>query len=404
MKRQTQPELNKVTASISRRGVLCLGLSQLISWGVTYYFIGVFGQHIAEDLGWSGELIHSGFSVALLLMGLTSPIIGSFIDARGGRLILTVGSLFNSTGCLILAMAQHPALYFLGWAFLGIGMRATLYDAAFAALVRIGGPGARTSMSQITLLGGLGSTVFWPVGNTLIEMLGWRSAAVCYAFLALITIPLCRKLSEEKYDDAPSRQGTPSIKPLATGRVLHLTAATLFALIVTLTNFLNSGMSAHMIGILSSLGLTTGAAVGIATLRGLGQSLARLCEVVFGHRLHPIVLNVVATSVIPASFVAGLLADDAIAAAAFAFFYGAGNGLVTITRGTLPLVLFDHRSYGALVGRLIVPSFLFSAAAPVIYATVIARLGEHGALLLSTILATTTFAAALLLRILFRPG
>ena len=36
--------------------------------------------------------------------------------------------------------------------------------------------------------------------------------------------------------------------------------------------------------------------------------------------------------------------------AVYALAYGACNGLLTIARGTLPLALFDYRSYGAVVG------------------------------------------------------
>ena len=43
------------------------------------------------------------------------------------------------------------------------------------------------------------------------------------------------------------------------------------------------------------------------------------------------------------------------AAALFALMYGAGNGLLTIMRGTVPLVLFDPSAYGRVVGRLIAP-------------------------------------------------
>ena len=57
-------------------------------------------------------------------------------------------------------------------------MRLTLYEAAFAALARIGGPDARRPISQITLLGGLASTVFWPIGHALAERLGWRGAVL----------------------------------------------------------------------------------------------------------------------------------------------------------------------------------------------------------------------------------
>ena len=58
-------------------------------------------------------------------------------------------------------------------------MRLTLYEAAFAALARIGGPEARRPMSQITLLGGLASTVFWPIGTrsaTLVRATGLRAS------------------------------------------------------------------------------------------------------------------------------------------------------------------------------------------------------------------------------------
>jgi hypothetical protein len=106
---------------------------------------------------------------------------------------------------------------------------------------------------------------------------------------------------------------------------------------------------------------------------------------------------------LPHCFIAGLVSGQAaIAAVAFAFVYGAGNGIVTITRGTLPLVLFDHRTYGTFVGRLIAPSFILSAAAPLIYAFVIGRFGEIGALVMSIGVAFLTFAAASLLKLRFR--
>ena len=86
---------------------------------------------------------------------------------------------------------------------------------------------------------------------------------------------------------------------------------------------------------------------------------------------------------------------------AFAFLYGACNGILTITRGTLPLVLFGHRSYGRLVGTLIVPSFILWAAAPLIYAVFMDWLGDSGALSLSTGIALVTLMAAALLKLLF---
>jgi hypothetical protein len=175
-------------------------------------------------------------------------------------------------------------------------------------------------------------------------------------------------------------------------------------LIVSVAAFLNSGMSAHMIPILTGLGLSAGVAVWATTLRGVGQSLARLGEVLFGGRLDPLALGLLASSFLPVAFVAGLFGGaSALAGAAFAFAYGAGNGLLTITRGTQPLVLFDPRTYGTLVGSLTAPAFFLSALAPVVYALVIERASEAAALYLSAGLAVLVFGASALLAQRFRP-
>ncbi len=158
-----------------------------------------------------------------------------------------------------------------------------------------------------------------------------------------------------------------------------------------------------MIPILAGLGMGASVSVWIATLRGVGQSLARLADVLFGTELHPLQLNLIAALILPLAFAAGLLSGPfVIAAIAFAFGYGAGNGIATITRGTLPLALFDISSYGALTGRLLMPSFLLAALAPMGYAFVIERFGESGALAFSFLLAALLLAASLALAALYR--
>lgn len=391
------------TAAITRTTVLCLGLSQLICWGVSYYLIGAFGDAIAAEFGWSHSLVHGGFSAALLVMGVVSPLVGRAIDRRGGRPVMAAGSVLTALGCAGLALAREPIAYYAAWLCLGLAMRMTLYDAAFAALARIGGPLAKRPISQVTLLGGLASTVFWPIGHYLAVATDWRTALWAYAGFALLTLPLHLAIPPGRHSDPPAGPAAPNVDaPTAPPRDQALAAA-LYALIVTLTACLNSAMSAHMIPILAGLGLAASAAVWISTLRGIAQSLARLAEVLFGGRLHPLALAVLAAALLPLCFAIGLFSGGFVAAAvAFAFLYGAGNGLLTIVRGTLPLALFDPRSYGARVGRLLVPSFFLSALAPLIYAAVIERFGDAAALHLSIVLAALTLAAALTLWWRFR--
>jgi len=383
--------------AVARSTVACLGLLQLTCWGLSYYLIGAFGESMVADLGWRPALVYGGFSVSLVVMGLVSAPVGRLIERHGGRPVMAAGSLLTAAGCAGLALAASPAAYLAAWVVLGVAMRATLYDAAFAALARIGGPGARRAMSQITLLGGLASTAFWPLGRVLIDSFGWRGALLVYAAIALLTLPLHLAIPRGRFVHAPPPGPARTVDP-DTGRPGHAVSAVLYAAVVTLVAFLNSAMSAHMIGLLGGLGVSAATAVWVASLRGVGQSSARLGEALFGRRLDPLLLNLLASMLLPVGFVVGLSSGIWLAAAlAFALLYGAGNGLTTITRGTLPLVLFDPRTYGSVVGRLLVPSFFLSASAPFAYALIIERFGDAAALQLSIAVAVAVFAVSALL-------
>lgn len=382
--------------------IFCLGLSQLLHWGLSYYLIGVFGGRIAADMGWSHATVYSGFSVALLVMGVLSSPIGRLVDRVGGRLPMSLGAVLAAAGCVGLAVGHEYWLYLLSWVSLGAAMRLTLYDAAFAALAKAFGSGAKRPIAQITLLGGLASTAFWPFGNWLAENWGWRGACWVYAAIAIASIPLFLTLPKVALPGAVRAEAGPPLPPPPPPSRL---AAWLFAYTVGGLNFLNAAFSAHMIVVLAALGLALPVAVWVASLRGIGQSSARFCEVVFGGRINPLDLHLGAALGFPVSFVAGVWSGDwLVAAMAFALVYGASNGLMSITRGTLPLVLFDPRTYGATVGKLLTPGFVLAAVAPSAYAGLLDGFGPRATLWVSAFLALTiTAAAGVLRRRFYRP-
>ncbi len=194
-------------ADLSRLAVVKLGLAQLISWGVTFYLPGAFGNAIADDLGWSGQQVFSGLSVALLIMGLVSIFSARLLQRLGARQVLQYGAGLNALGCCMLAVCETPQSWFFGWAVLGVGMRLSLYDALFAALAALFGARSRALMVQITLLGGLASAVFWPLGHGLLNALGWRSAVAVYGCLALLSGLLVSGLPDSRL---PVLNGGPS--------------------------------------------------------------------------------------------------------------------------------------------------------------------------------------------------
>lgn len=73
--------------------MLCLGISQFIGWGVSYYLIGALGESMVAGLGWSRTVVHGGFAVSLLVMGVVSSTAGRWVDRWGGRQVMVAGSL-----------------------------------------------------------------------------------------------------------------------------------------------------------------------------------------------------------------------------------------------------------------------------------------------------------------------
>lgn len=60
--------------------------------------------------------------------------------------------------------------------------------------------------------------------------------------------------------------------------------------------------------------------------------------------------------------------------------YAAGNGMLTIARGTLPLVLFGAPGYGARMGLLARPMLLAQATGPIAAAITLDKLGSQAPL------------------------
>ncbi len=371
--------------------VIRLGLSQLVAWGALHYVIGVFGADIARSLGWSPVSVHGGFSVSLVVMGLSSRWVGEWIDRHGGRQAMTIGFWTGAGGCLLLASSRDAATFYLAWVALGLAMRLSLYDAAFATLVKVKGGQSQRSMTVVTLFGGLASTAFWPLGHALASVWGWRGALVVYALILVLSSWLLRAIPRAPADQAATRidQADKEAAPA----VPHEAAKTLaYGVGATLMLFMQAGMAAHFIELLSRLGWAMGAVVAMSTMLGVGQLLGRLYMVFHGHRFPILWMNLLPPSLLLLCYGLYFNGERSIAlAGAFALLYGAGNGISTITRGAVPVALFGPKGYGARVGRVMRPAFFASATAPMAFAWTIEQWGAR-----ATVSVNVAFSVVLL--------
>jgi MFS family permease len=381
------------------RAVPVLGVTQILSWGTIFYTPVLIVPLIAKEHNWSMSFAMGGFSAALLSAGLIAPFVGRSIDRFGGQVTMTIGSLLGALGLVLIGYANNPVAYYATWVVLGVAMSSNLYDSAFATLGRIFGATARRPITALTLAGGFASTVSWPTTHFLLEAVGWRGTYLVYAaLLACVSAPLHAfvlprarfQADVAKHDDAKAPEKI--LPPYGLPFILVASAFAAYA-------FVPSGLSAHLLAIFGRSGIDPGTVVWIGALFGPAQVGARLIEFSFGRDLHPLWVIRFALCVLLCAFLMmAVLGISVPVAAAFALMFGGANGLVTITRGAVPLALFGASGYGRLMGRLAGPFLLMQAAAPLVMAFVVERASDAGALALAAAFAAIALVCFMLIR------
>ncbi|MPR25212.1 MFS transporter [Microvirga tunisiensis] len=386
--------------------ITTLGITQILAWGCSFYLPAVLARPIADDTGWSLGWVVGGLSVGLLAAGLVAPRVGRTIDAKGGRPVLVASSILLGSGLATLALAHSLPVYLMAWLLMGVGMGAGLYDAAFATLGRLYGKDARRAITTLTLWGGFASTVCWPLSAWLVEHFGWRGACATYAAIQiLVSLPLhafvLPGVSTVRPDAKPSGNPIEAPAPQTLTGAKRNRAFLLLATVLTLGAVTASMIGVHLLTLLQARGLDLAAAVALGALVGPSQVGARVVEMAFGRYYHPI-WTMVASVALVAGGVVLLVVGFPILALALAF-YGAGNGIGSIAKGTLPLALFGPFGYASLMGRLAMPSLLAQALSPFLGAILIEWSGPAAALGLLAGLACLNIGLVGLLWLTSRP-
>jgi MFS family permease len=371
--------------------VTALGIAQTLAWASSYYLPAILADPIAASIGVPRSWVFGAFSGALLIAAFAGPAVGRVIDRRGGRDVLVLSNVVLAAGLAVLAAATGRAGLFTAWAILGIGMSLGLYDAGFAALTALYGHNARGPITGITLFAGFASTVSWPVSTFLNGALGWRETLLVWAALNVVLgIPLNLLLP------VPAR--------LAHGAraAAHLVGwkpykeMFLLAFVFAAAWFVTGSMAAHLPGLLERAGATPLQAIAAAALVGPAQVAARVVEFFFLRRAHPLISARVAALLHPiGAAIFALIGTPA--AAAFAIFYGAGNGLLTIARGTVPLAVFGPDGYGERTGLLGAPARAAQALAPLLFGLLLDTMGPS-VIIVSSALCLAALVALLSLR------
>jgi len=371
--------------------VTALGISQTLAWASSYYLPAILAEPISAAIGVPSSWIFGAFSGSLLIAAFAGPAVGRLIDRRGGRGVLILSNVVLAAGLVVFSAANGAIVLFAAWAVLGVGMALGLYDASFAALAALYGKGARGPITGITLFAGFASTVSWPLTTMLNGTLGWRETLLVWAALNLaVGIPLNSLLPRPP---RPIHVSRPAAHQVGWRPYKEMF---LLAFVFAAAWFVTGSMAAHLPELLERAGATPLEAVAAAALVGPAQVAARLVEFFLLRKVHPLTSARIAAVLHPiGAAIFALL--GAPAAVTFTVFYGAGNGLLTIARGTVPLAVFGPEGYGERTGLLGAPARAAQALAPLLFGLLLDTMGTS-VIIVSSALCLASFSALLSLR------
>ena len=385
--------------------VAVLSLGQIVGWGTTYYMPSVLAPALSRDLGLDPTGIYLGITIMVALGGLASPSVGRMLDAHGAARTMPVAPLAIGLGHLLVAGFPSAITWWIAWVLHGLAMPFGLTLAVTTFLTRASGVAARRAIGILTLLVGFSPSLFWPLTALLESHFGWRGTLLVYAGLELgVLLPLQLWIGAGWSDRIPvaatagSKDGRAPAAPPEFSPMGRRVAIVALVVMATAQGFAAWGLPLHLIALFQDMGMARAEAVTIAAASGAATIAARLIEVGLGDRLRPLTTTVVSVAVLtPALALLAAPVDLTLAAWIFIVVWSGANGILTVSRMTLPLTLFGAAAYGTLVGRMSLPQNLAFAASPAVFAIVIDHRGTTGALELAIAVSLVALVAAVVL-------
>jgi MFS family permease len=381
--------------TLSDPAILALAVAQTLVWAAIFYVFPALVLDWQAAFGWSTGEAMGAFSLALVVQALAAARAGALIDRGLGPVSMPGGVALGGVGLGLLTQVETLWQFYAVWAALGLAMSLTLYDAAFALVIRGRDATARAAITAITLVAGFASTLAYPLTAWVTEAAGWRAAVwVLVALMLLGALPLAafaaRRLERERPRAEPAAvqpaPGTapgrrPGFRPLAVGLGLSALAVGI--------------VTSHLLPLFAALGVGSAVAIWAASLIGPAQVAGRLVLMTAGARrpARGLATGALAGMAVAAAILLGAGAWPLLALG-FAVLHGMFYGMVSILRPVVIRETLGPHDFGAIQGAVVRPALMAFAAAPFV-AALLADATGHGPVIALCIAAQA--AGALLL-------
>lgn len=364
--------------------------------------LGVFLRPMTGDFGWSRTELTGAQSVARLVEGGFSPIVGPFIDRYGPRPLMVLGSIVAGIGFLGLSRARTLWEFYLtkgvvtALGFLCMGHLVT-NTAISNWFVRqrgraIGIAGMGTSLASIAMA----PLVVWIIGRW-----DWRTAWIAFAVLTwvVVLVPsglLMRRRPEDQGlrpdgDPAPSPrpegpQGEgsgaavpePPLEPVWSRReVLRTSAFWLIIATFSVSNLAFQGINISVVPYFEDLGYATEVAAAALSVRAVFQLLGAPLWGFAAERVDVRKLGVLKFALQGAAALLLLVGRSAPVLFAGIVIYAAGSSGSAVISEIIWAACFGRLTLGSVRGVGTTLLTAFSAAGPVFMNAVYDATGSY---------------------------
>lgn len=365
-----------------------LGFMYFCSSGIVLPTATIVNPLMLQDpsLGMNATILGTGFSLFVLVQGLSAPLVGALISRKGARFSMTLGAIVMLAAMLALIfLVSSPMAYFLVF---GIATSAaTMMVGQLAVQSTIGDwfvARRGVAMTAMMVIGASASFVGPPVVNAIVNATGgtWRSGWYLLVALSVVLIPVALLLVKNKPADVgqhPDGVADPGASHADgkgfkvyknTGQVPFkqvLRSPYFWLISLAATGGFASYTLATSQGVIhfSSLGFDSGLIVaGVAVMGGVSL-LGKLLLGMVSDRIEPIRLIVVSTAVLVVGIVVGAAAQNEAMLYLFYICVGFGFGGVNAVFPTTMANYFGASSFSKNLGTGIMITTVVASALPI---------------------------------------
>lgn len=354
-----------------------LGVTTIVSYGISQYLFGVLVVPLQRDLGTSRAAISGAYSVGLVVAGVLGLVVGRLVDRYGARVLMSAGSLLGAA--TLVGLARITALWqlYVLWAgFLALAMALTLYPVTFVVVANWFQRRRGTAMAVLTVVGGLSSPIYIPLAGYLVARLGWRQALLVLASSALlIALPVHALLVRRRPEDLgllpdgdtmPEGHDPNVVSGRRLGEALAKPAFWTLLAATALSSAAYSVLLVHLVPYLISRGYDPVLAAGVFGLTGLVSLPGRLVFNLLSDRLGPQSLLGFCLGVQGLSILLLMAAGPFALLVAFVAVYGSAFGAISPLRASVLADHFGRLAYGSITAAQGLPVGISAGLGPVL--------------------------------------